>query len=129
MNFLRVPCDGNTAIVGSTRIPLPHGTVAPREIILGLRPEHVHLSRSTEESALKGQVFLVENLGMHNLISIKVENANGEPITIRALMEIHQGISAGNPVKLSIPIEEIHWFDAETGDRITNTTAREMVRG
>jgi multiple sugar transport system ATP-binding protein len=128
MNFLRVPCDGNSAIVGSTHIPLPHGTAA-KEIILGLRPEQVHLSPSNEESALKGQVFLVENLGMHNLISIKVENANGEPMNVRALVAVHQGVSAGNPVGVSIPIEEIHWFDAATGDRITNATAREMVRG
>jgi multiple sugar transport system ATP-binding protein len=126
MNFLRVPCDGKSAIVGNIRIPLPPGVTAPKEVVLGIRPEHVHLANSENEPTIHGQVFLVENLGMHNLVSVQVDGVQ-EPMKVRALMKMGDGVSSGSSVKLAFLIASIHWFDATTGDRLSGAPAKAMV--
>lgn len=127
MNFLRVPCEGGDAIVGNRRVPLPRGLATPKEVVLGIRPEHVGLSQNQNEPSLNGQVFLVENLGMHNLVSIRVENPTGEPMTIRGIFPIHSGGETGSHVRVALPPEHLHWFDATTGDRIASNPARVMA--
>ncbi|NJR51742.1 MAG: hypothetical protein HC780_21330 [Leptolyngbyaceae cyanobacterium CSU_1_3] len=57
MNFLRVPCEGDRAIVGGGYIPLPRGVVGSKEVMLGIRPEHVHLDPSPQESTFKVKPF------------------------------------------------------------------------
>ena len=126
MNFLRVLCDGKSAIVGNSLIPLPHGVTALKEVVLGIRPEHVHLANSENEPTIHGQVFLVENLGMHNLVSIQVDSVQ-EPMKLRALMGMGERVSSGSSVKLAFAIESIHWFDATTGDRLSGAPAKAGV--
>lgn len=119
MNFLQVPCEGNTAIVGNARMPIPRGMpTPPREILLGIRPEHVRLAQPGDNQTLQGRVFLVENLGMHNLVSVRVEGGPGEPIVVRALLPITLRRSGGETVVLALPPESIHWFDVQSGERI-----------
>jgi multiple sugar transport system ATP-binding protein len=54
---------------------------------------------------------------MHNLVSVRVENANAQPMTIRVLLPIDQHWE-DNQITLALPPEDIHWFDAKTGDRL-----------
>lgn len=124
MNFLRVPCDNGHALVGNARIPLPRG-FSSREIVLGIRPEHVHLHQGENEPVLTGEVFLTENLGMHDLVSTRIRTNDGEPMTVRAILPVHSGLGAGSAVRLAFPIDHIHWFDVTTGDRIT--TAERVI--
>ena len=126
MNFLRVPCDGKSAIVGNTPVPLPHKVTAPTEVVLGIRPEHVHLATSENEPTIHGQVVLVENLGMHNLVSVQVDGTS-EPMKVRSLMGMSDRVSKGSSVKLAFPIESIYWLDAATGDRVSGAPAKVMV--
>lgn len=127
MNFLQVPCDNGSAIVGNARIPLPHGISTPREITLGIRPEHVHLAKGQNEPVLNGEVFLTENLGMHDLVSSRIRNAAGESMNVRAILPVHSGLSNGSEVQLAFPVEYIHWFDVTTGDRVSTTESRVMA--
>jgi multiple sugar transport system ATP-binding protein len=125
MNFLHVPCQNGDAIVGKTRIPLPRGSNA-KEIVLGVRPEHVHLAEGRNEPTLNGEVFLLENLGMHDLVSVRIENGN-EPMNIRAILPVHSGLRSGSAVQLAFSDELIHWFDAATGDRVTDARSHVMA--
>lgn len=125
MNFLQVKCEAGRAIVGNSRIPLPLGSNT-KEIVLGIRPEHVHVAKSSNEPALDGQVFLVENLGMHNLVSVKIASGE-EPITVRALLGMEHRLATNTPVRLAFPPDSIHWFDVGTGDRVETSTPS-MVR-
>lgn len=118
MNFLKVLNEGNTALVGNTRIPLPLAPTASQEIILGIRPEHLVLTNSEDQPTISGQVFLMENLGMHNLVSVRVKGLFGEPSTLRILLRTSEGISNGQAVILALPTQLIHWFDGATGDRL-----------
>lgn len=123
MNFLKVLSEGNTVLVGNTRIPLPLAPIFPqpsssRETILGIRPEHLVLANSEDQFTVSGQVFLIENLGMHNLVSVRVKDSFGESNTLRVLLRTSEGISNGQTIMLTLPTQLIHWFDGATGDRL-----------
>lgn len=124
MNLLTLSCDGNNAILGDFRIPLPNISPTPSQIVLGLRPEDVHLAKADDRLTLQGRIFLVENLGMQNLISVRVK---GSELRIRALLPSDQ-VWEGEDVTLSMSPQDIHWFDVQTGDRIPNHHESESVR-
>ncbi|MEB3336960.1 MAG: TOBE domain-containing protein, partial [Leptolyngbyaceae bacterium] len=86
----------------------------PQQIILGIRPEQVRLAQPEEPHTLQGQVYLVENLGMNNLISVRVPAHPSGSLTFRALLPTDQKWS-GDQLTLALPPEALHWFDVETG--------------
>ncbi|NJN01121.1 MAG: ATP-binding cassette domain-containing protein [Leptolyngbyaceae cyanobacterium SL_1_1] len=118
MNLMTLPCSGNHGLLGNFKIPLPKATRSPQAIGLGIRPEHVRLAQPEEnETTVHGQVFLVENLGMSYLLSIRLD---GEETTLRALLpsDAHWN---NEDLTLALPGDRLHWFDAKTEDRIGNT--------
>lgn len=114
MNLLTLPCEGNNAVLGEYRIPLPNISTPPSQIVMGLRPEDVHLAQPEDRVTVQGRIFLVENLGMQNLISVQVK---GSDLRIRALLPANQAWE-GEDVILSMSPQAIHWFDVQSGDRI-----------
>ncbi|HBL10052.1 MAG TPA: sugar ABC transporter ATP-binding protein [Cyanobacteria bacterium UBA11162] len=118
MNLLTLPCEGNSAILGNFNIPLPELPTAPPQIILGIRPENVRIAEPEDKNLIRGRVYLVENLGMHKLISVNVEGSRTEPITIRALVPTDQSWG-GEDVTLTLPPQDTHWFDVQTGNAVS----------
>jgi multiple sugar transport system ATP-binding protein len=117
MNLLTLPCQGRHALLGDFKIPLPASvSTVPPQIILGIRPEHLRVAVPEDSTVVKGNVFLVENLGMHNLISVRVTNSEGEPIVLRALLSPE--IWMGKDLAIAIPPELTHWFDVQSGDAL-----------
>jgi multiple sugar transport system ATP-binding protein len=114
MNLLTLKCEGNNAVLGDFRIPLPNVSPTPAQIVIGLRPEDVHLATPEDRLTIQGRIFLVENLGMQNLISVRVR---GSELRIRALLPADQRWESED-VSLSISPQDIHWFDVQSGDRI-----------
>ncbi|MBD1909517.1 MULTISPECIES: ABC transporter ATP-binding protein [unclassified Leptolyngbya] len=116
MNFLMLPCEGQTAILGHSRIPLPRAVPpSTRRIVLGIRPEHVQVAQG-DRATVSGEIFLVENLGMHNLVSVRVPDIEGQP-TLRLLLTPDRH-PTGQQLHLTFPPQDMHWFDAETGDAL-----------
>jgi len=115
MNLLTLRCEHNAAMLGSARIPLPSAAGDPREVVLGMRPEHIGLATATDAMIVQGQIFLVENMGMSNLISIKVQDCD---LILRALLPADQTWS-GEAVTLALPTDRLHWFDIQTQERLT----------
>jgi len=87
----------------------------------GIRPENVHIARPGDTDD-RGRVYLVENLGMHYLISVQIQNSHSEPITVRALLPTDQSwsneeitlalppkISTGLISRLVMPLSDRHW--------------------
>ncbi|HEY9908294.1 MAG TPA: ABC transporter ATP-binding protein [Thermosynechococcaceae cyanobacterium] len=118
MNLLTLPVQGRSIHLGNFKLPLPNLSTAPPEIVLGIRPEHIRVAEPGETPTLKAQVFLVENLGMHSLISLRVANAQGAPIALRAILP--PGNWADRELSLVLPPELIHWFDGRSGDSLTH---------
>jgi multiple sugar transport system ATP-binding protein len=92
----------------------------PPEIVLGIRPEHVGFAdveagNMSAPEAIKGEVYLVENLGMQNLVSVRVKGL--ESLTVRALLPNDRHWNS-EIVELVFPPQFLHWFDVKTGDRL-----------
>lgn len=118
MNLLTLPCQGSYAILGNSKIPLPHSLVnVPSEIVLGIRPENVRVALPGDADTIEGRVYLVENLGMHYLVSVQVQNSASGTLTLRALLPTNQKWSHED-ITLTLPAQDIHWFDVQTGDAI-----------
>lgn len=118
MNLLTLRCQGRNAMLGNFKIALPESTVTvPPQIVLGIRPENVRLAQPNDTQIIQGRVFLVEHLGMHNLVSVQVEDTNTDAIAVRALLPTDQNWS-GDQITLALPHQSIHWFDVQTGDRV-----------
>jgi multiple sugar transport system ATP-binding protein len=117
MNLLTLTRQDNYVILGDYKIPLPSLSQLPRQIVMGIRPEAVSFATSEDEQAIQGQIYLVQNLGMQNLISVRVKGSDS--VTIRALLPSDRRWE-GDDVSLSLPAQSIHWFDVKTGDRLSN---------
>ena len=114
MNLLTVNCEENTAFLGENKISLPEINSLPNSVVLGIRPEDISLATSEDDNAIKGKVFLVEQLGKENLVSIKLDKTH---IVIRALLPRDCTYEAEN-INLLLPTNKIHCFDVNTGDRL-----------
>lgn len=111
MNFLTARLqEGVAHLAGGAVIQLP-STLAARsgEVTLGIRPEHVILSR---DGNLKAGVELIEPTG-HGIIL----HLNFDGSTFRVLTHDRQWLNPGDIVSLEVPQDMLHVFDAD-GKRI-----------
>ncbi|NJO59992.1 MAG: ABC transporter ATP-binding protein [Richelia sp. RM2_1_2] len=115
MNLLTLPCQGNDAILGDFSVNLPQLPTLPPQIILGIRPEHVRVALPEDTQTVKGRVYLVENLGMYKLVSVRIASSSTESPVIRALLPPDQNWD-NEEITLALPPKNIHWFDVESGD-------------
>lgn len=118
MNLFSLKCQGDRAILGDFTIPLPHFVNEISMVDLGIRPEDLSLATETDtdQFVVKGDVILVENFGRELLASVKI---HGSSETIRILIE-PQSFFDRNGIKLKLNCDRIHWFDSETGDRLSS---------
>lgn len=115
MNLLTLNCQGNHASLGNFKIQLPNLPTVPPQVVLGIRPEDVRLAQPEDSQAIQGKVYLVEDLGKEKLISVRVD---GSERTVRGLLPADQYWD-GDRVTLTLLAKAIHWFDVESGDRLS----------
>lgn len=115
MNLLTLNVQEQAAILGNARIPLPATAPMLSEVVLGIRPEHVNVANASDTSTISGTVYLVEHLGMSNLLSVRVHGA--ETATLRVMLPGDRPFSQ-DEIRLSLPPDQTHWFEVKTGDRL-----------
>ncbi|MEC4720236.1 sn-glycerol-3-phosphate import ATP-binding protein UgpC [Noviherbaspirillum sp. CPCC 100848] len=114
MNLLpgKLGIDGTQFLLGDgTGITLPSamGSLANRDCILGVRPEHLVLGRP----GIAMRVEMVESLGADVLVHAL---AGGQPLVIRAPAGI--AVEAGQQVQAGFDAGAMHWFDPQSTRRI-----------
>lgn len=115
MNLLTLPCEERYAILGDYRVPLPNIPTVPPQIVLGIRPENVRIAQPEDTQTFRAQVYLVENLGMHNLVSVHIPSSHQQSLTVRALLPTDQNWG-DEQITLALPPQNVHWFDIQSGD-------------
>ena len=108
----RLESDGLTfAARDGVKVALPMSTrsLAGRELILGVRPEHLLLGGGN----LPMQVETVEMLGAEHLIHGIVA---GHDVIVRT--GPHENPPPGATLQLGFKPDAVHWFDAGTGARV-----------
>jgi multiple sugar transport system ATP-binding protein len=84
------------------------------EIIVGIRPQFIKLSHDVNDSGIAGEVYVSENLGIRNMVEIKI----GKHM-IRILSE-RNDYKIGQPVRVQIQDDKIILFDAHNGKNLFN---------
>jgi len=119
MNFceLVVQRDGDrcSALLGETRLALAAEVAGERQrIVLGVRPEHLHLGqRAGDVALLTAEVLEVEFTGAQSLISL---GTAAGPLAVCA--PDRPGVKAGDVVTVGLAAGRLHFFDTETGLRL-----------
>jgi multiple sugar transport system ATP-binding protein len=125
MNLLRGRIEGRHVVLGGQRLVLPSEALAdwPRDVVVGIRPEAVHLGGDLEL-----EVVLVEALGSDLLVHFRTDAPrvtisdafDGEDdaglesrFTARLSPDLH--VEVGDRVRLGVDPERVHFFDPDTG--------------
>jgi multiple sugar transport system ATP-binding protein len=118
MNLQTVPLAEGGVRLGGTTVPLPPAisTAASqaglREIVLGVRPEHLHLADTGE---ITGEVMLVEELGADALLHVRL-GEGGSPMVART--EGRKSPALGQRVTFRVQLGDLFAFHPETGARL-----------
>ena len=108
----RVSTDGLHFDTGhGPRVDLPeaYSTLAGRELILGLRPEHLHPGGASAPF----EVDTVESLGADHLIHGRLA---GQPAIVR-VGDVATP-APGSAISLGFAPDAVHWFDPQTTTRV-----------
>jgi len=99
---------------GGLRWPLKarHTRPAGPSFILGIRPEHIALSRDREQGPI-GTVSLVEPVGSVTYLSVEIDD-----LSLRASVSPDDGFVVGETVTISPQFGKTYLFAPESGDRL-----------
>ncbi|MCG3114615.1 MAG: ABC transporter ATP-binding protein [Candidatus Manganitrophus sp. SA1] len=89
------------------------GVTLSEEVVLGIRPEDIRLSRPAGEVEMTAEIVLIESIGAEVWVEL---NWGGQ--TIRATAPADFDGRPGERVGLTIDPNKVHLFDPETGRRI-----------
>lgn len=108
-----------------------------RQVILGIRPEHIHTRVGSEAKAESragqpeqsrqsaylgttyGQVEMMELMGADTYLFVDI----GEGANIIVRTEANNGLSVGDAIEIGLRMERAHIFDAEQGINLTSQKA------
>jgi multiple sugar transport system ATP-binding protein len=124
MNFLDVDHDGSALVHDQFSYDLSRDVRddlvdAPRELVLGIRPEHIRMASPGDENAITTDVQVVEPMGDESYVYFAI-GAD----TYTASVDGDVQVTAGDTLKVVFPEEKVHLFDRSTGDAVRNATAR-----
>jgi multiple sugar transport system ATP-binding protein len=89
------------------------GNLSPREITLGIRPEDIEFSATSQPGWSSARVWVREDLGNETLIRLAVDDAF---VTLRAPAGVRADFD--NPAWFRFRREQIHWFDSHTTEAL-----------
>jgi multiple sugar transport system ATP-binding protein len=125
MNLIRLPLNEGAVNLGGQTIKLPRelaevaGERGAREIIVGIRPEHVAVADGSGDG-VPGEVVLVESLGADSYVHVTLEGTESGFV---ARTEGYDSRRPGTNVRLRIDPERMFAFDPDSEERLGAATA------
>lgn len=126
MNFIRftagLPKGARAAQIGAAEVAMPElrMDVAPGELALGVRPEHVRFS---DASPLRGAIYGSEYLGTNQIVTVETQGG-----LVRARLPADHSYAIGAPVGLTFKSERLSLFDAVSGRAIPSALYEGALR-
>jgi multiple sugar transport system ATP-binding protein len=108
MNLVTVPVENGAARLGDSQFPAPAGVT---KVTMGIRPER--LRPEMKGVAVKGVVDVVEPLGATKTVIVNVGG-----VSMIASIDADVKAVDSEPITLFVQPEQVHYFDAETGEAI-----------
>jgi multiple sugar transport system ATP-binding protein len=129
MNFLTTriePRDGGAAAVldgaGEVRMTDADADAAAgrhgRQLTLGIRAENIDVRTEPGASGLRGRVIVVEPLGSHNLVTLRIGESQ-----VKATTRPDERLGLDQDVSLVLDAARIRWLDPEGGIAIGSDAA------
>jgi multiple sugar transport system ATP-binding protein len=124
MNFVDVEVvDGQLKGPGDWSVPIPprgrDSVKLGQKLVAGFRPEHLEIGEpTTERGGFRARADVVEYLGNEELLHV---NAADQDVV--AIVDSDHRVRSGDIVNLTLPLDKMHLFDAETGDSIAQAQA------
>ena len=127
MNFLTVRIErrdrGSVAVVDDAgEVPVTGGDAAAsrdgRDLLLGIRAENIDVHAEADARGLRGRVMVVEPLGSHNLVTVRIGAS-----LVKATTRPDARLDLDQEVSLELDAARIHWLDPESGIAIGSDTA------
>jgi multiple sugar transport system ATP-binding protein len=115
MNFIEGEISKGTFLSKVFELPLPEGMELEdgREVVLGIRPEHLKISLSPFPGSLHARVYVVEPQGGEMIVDVRIE---GMIWRVRCSREDLGSVpEQEQDVWIQIPPQLVHIFDKETG--------------
>jgi multiple sugar transport system ATP-binding protein len=101
-------------IADGVDVELAEGHIVERDVVLGVRPEHLRLASEFCEGAyFRGNVVAVENLGSEEIAFCDVGNTQ---LAVRGPRPL--GMVIGEAVTLTVPTERLYLFDPKSTRRL-----------
>jgi multiple sugar transport system ATP-binding protein len=121
MNFIPVTLegggDGASLKHADFTLPVPDryrslmGATTGRSLVAGFRPEHMEIGEIGDKAArIRATVDVVEFLGNEELLHVRVAEED-----FVAIVDASHRVKPGDVVEMSIPLDKLHLYDAETG--------------
>ena len=111
------PFGAKIEVDGETGRLLAEKKVAPGEVILGVRPEHINLVSSAAANTINGSLLVNEMMGSELHLHVKVDDTTkivARIPTVELSREQRASLKNGHPVSLSFPGKVMYFFDPET---------------
>ena len=127
MNFLHfhagIACGASEALLGDALIPIPalHEDVAPRDLALGVRPEHIAFD---DNSALRGSVYGSEYLGTNQIVTVNTPFGQ-----VKARTKSTGEVRPGENVGLRLSSSRLSLFDKQSGRAVRSALYEGAAHG
>jgi multiple sugar transport system ATP-binding protein len=124
MNFVEVTVnDGTLRGPGDWSIPVPNRSRNSisngQKVVVGFRPEHLDIGEAGgDHASFRARADVVEYLGNEELLHV---NAADQDVV--AIVDSDHRVKPGDIVELTVPLEKVHLFDAESGDTLATSSA------
>jgi ABC-type sugar transport system ATPase subunit len=114
MNLINAVSADGTLLVAGERINISPPQTSPGDIVIGVRPSHIHLS----DTGLPARLLLSENLGESMLLNLDLD---GQIVKLR-LSEVRR-FTDGDTLRLAFDPNFIHFFDPQSRTRIASSSS------
>jgi multiple sugar transport system ATP-binding protein len=113
---LRLPGMSEAAMLGPRAAAKLQGSrVAAGELMLGIRPEAIAVSRTAVAGAIAARVHLIEPMGPYDIVDIATAAGHDNGATLRARTASQFVRAQGDPVWLSLDDARTHFFNKRSG--------------
>jgi len=83
------------------------------EIMLGIRPIYIYISKPGENQIISGEVYVFEDVGESGILTVQIGDA-----LIRVELSPGYSFKLGEKVNITFDLEKILIFNPTTGERI-----------
>ncbi|MDW9682370.1 ABC transporter ATP-binding protein [Sinorhizobium meliloti] len=104
---------------------LPASVLGGRqEHVIGIRPHDLNLTTSASDKLqLSAELILVEHAGPYQFLDVSVSG-----MTVRATCTDATGLLLGQNLTLEVSRDKVHYFDAESGERVALSSPENVTR-